>query len=101
MDRLFSTKQTVPTTTSSTATAGNHLTSIATSMPIAVSGVTGKNAANHTDSDKEETNEYHDMLTDILERCALKNHPNKIITMGDMKDCHINLTIDQHGAKQK
>ena len=31
----------------------------------------------------------------------MKNHPEKVISMGDMKAYHNDLTLDQHGAKQK
>ena len=62
--------------------------------------ISSKNAANHVDSDKEETIDYNDMSKDVQERCALKNHPDKIIAMGDMKDYHNDLTTDQHDAQQ-
>ena len=101
MNKLFSEKQAVPTTTSLTGTTGNYLASIATSMLATVSGVISKNAANHADADKEETIDYNDIPIDVWERCALDNHPNKIIAMGYMKAYHDDLTIDQHGAKQK
>ena len=65
MDELFSRKQAVPTTPSPTTTAGNHLASIATSMLTAVTGLTCKNATNHTDANREETIDYNDMPTDV------------------------------------
>ena len=40
------------------------------------------------------------MPTDVREHCALKNHPDKIIARGDMKDFYNDLTDDQHGARQ-
>jgi len=97
MDKLFSTKQAAPTTTISSSGNDVNLASIATSMSTAVSS---KNAANHADSKKEGTIDYNDMPTDVRESCALKNHPGKIIGIGNLVDFHNKLTVDQHGARQ-
>ena len=97
MVKLFTSKQADPTTTTSTAGNDANLASISTSM---LTVMTSKNAANHADSDKEETMDYNDMLTDIREHCAFKNHPDKIIGMGDLVDFNNKLIVDSANVQQ-
>ena len=90
MDKLFSTEQAIPvsSTSAATAAAGTHLATIATIMLTAVSGVTSKAAANHADADKDETIDYKDIHTDVCARYDLKNHPVNIIMSSNLKPFH-------------
>ena len=103
MDKLFSIEQDIPAQSVSTVTAaaGTHLATIATKMLTAVIGLTSKAAANHANADQDETIDYKDMPTDVLEQYDLKNHPVNIITRDGMKLYHNDLTVDKHNAKQK
>ena len=101
MDELFSKKQDVSTTALSTTTAGNHLASIATTMLTTLTGLTSKNAANYANANREETIDYNDIPTDVGKQCALNNHSEKVILIGDMKPYQNNLTMVKHGAKRE
>ena len=70
MDKLFSSKQTIPNPFASTATAaaGTYLATIATTMSTAVTRLTSKAAANHADANRDETIDYKDMPTDVREK---------------------------------
>ena len=61
-NKLFTAKQATSTNVQSTDGNDAHLASIATSMPTTLST---KNAAKHTDTDKEENINYNNMLKDI------------------------------------
>ena len=97
MDHLFSMKQAIPTSQSSTATAGTHLATIANTMSTAVTGLTSKAAANHADANRDETIDYKDMPTDVREQYDLKD-PINLITMNNMKLYQNDLTKDKYGA---
>ena len=65
MNELFSNLQVVPALSLSTAAAGNHLATIDTTMLTNVTGLTSKAAANHANTNREETIDYKDMPTNV------------------------------------
>ena len=102
MDKLLSSKQTIPAPTTSTAaaTAGTHLATIATTISTAVSCVTSKAAASHANADKDETIDCKDRSTDVRARYDLKNYPINIITSSDLKPFNNDLTVAKHNSQQ-
>ena len=103
ISKLFSSEQAIPASSAltATATAGTHLATIATTMLTAIIGLTSKADANHANADEDETIDYKDMLIDVHVQYNLKNHPVNIITGGDLKLYHNDLTVDKHNARQK
>ena len=69
-------------------------------MSTAVTGLTSKAAANHADTNKDETIDYKDMPADVCARYDLKNHPINIITSSDLTPFNNNLTVDKHNSQQ-
>ena len=66
IDKLFSSRQAIPASSSTAAaTAETHLATIATTMLTAVTGLTSKAAANHANTDQDETIDYKDMSTNV------------------------------------